>query len=637
MNAIIERISNFLIKYPPFNNLTIDEIKFIVSKIHVINLEKSKALFQINDKLHTSFYVVASGSINLTVISDSEVILLNKCLAGDVFGLRPFFAKNNYQMTAKASEDSIIYAIPVSVFKPYVSKNEEVLNFLLESYANNTLDPGNIENNGMSLSENTSSGIKTTEIQYFQSLLYNKTPFVTSSTTIAKDVAQFMSNNMIDYVLIAKDNMPIGIVTDRDMCTKIVTGRYENTVTLDKIMSSPVITVSENVSLAEAQLLFLKHNISHLCVTQDGSDKSLIKGIITQHDLILAQSSNPGVLLKEIKKSQNVDSLLKSRLKLENIIQKSISKNIPISHLSKIVGEINDAIIKRTIEIALLELGTAPARFSWLSIGSHGRNEQLILANYESIIVFEDVAIEKQDFVKDYFVRLANKTISFIEQVGYKLNSNSPNANNPQYCKSLREWLNTYNIWINTPSEQKNKNCSIFFDYELIYGDNELETELTDFIYKNTNKNNLFFDYLGNDALKKPPPLSFFKKFNLEESGENKDRFDIKLKALLPLIDSARLIILSNNVKGINNTYSRFKHMAMVDPKHSEIYINCAEAFLYFTKIKTLEGFKNENDGQFINIEAFSKLDKEKFKNELNPMKELEDFIKDNYQLTHFS
>ena len=74
------------------------------------------------------------------------------------------------------------------------------------------------------------------------------------------------------------------IVTDTDMSAKIATGRYPITVSIDKIMSAPVITVLENVSLAEAQLLMLKNNVSHLCVTQDGSNKSVVKGVMHAED-----------------------------------------------------------------------------------------------------------------------------------------------------------------------------------------------------------------------------------------------------------------------------------------------------------------------------------------------------------------
>jgi CBS domain-containing protein len=131
--------------------------------------------------------------------------------------------------------------------------------------------------------------------------------------------------------------------------------------------------------------------------------------------------------------------------------------------------------------------------------------------------------------------------------------------------------------------------------------------------------------------------LSFFKKFNLEEEGLNKDKFDIKERAIMSLVDGARLIILSLNIKGINSTYMRFKQLAMVDPKFSEIYNNCAEAFLILSKIRTMEGLKNENSGEFINIEELSKADKEKLKNAFNPIKELEELIKDKFQLTQFS
>ena len=34
-------------------------------------------------------------------------------------------------------------------------------------------------------------------------------------------------------------------------------------------------------------------------MTQDGSDKSEVKGIISEHDLIVAQANNPGILLKD--------------------------------------------------------------------------------------------------------------------------------------------------------------------------------------------------------------------------------------------------------------------------------------------------------------------------------------------------
>jgi len=637
MNAIAERIADFLKEYPPFNSLSYEELKVVANSIHVLNIEKQKTLFQINDPLHDSFYVVASGVINLSVISDAEETLLNKCVVGDVFGLRPFFAKNNYMMTAKAREECVVYAIPIATFRPFVAQNADVLNFLLESFANNSNNPSDRDNKGKLLLDNVVYSGQQSEIQYFQTLSYNKTPLKTTTSNLVKEVAQMMTDNLLNCVLVNENNLPIGMVTDYDMRSKIATGRFPISVTIDKIMSAPVITVPENVSLAEAQLLMLKYNVSHLCVTSDGSDKSDIKGVISEHDLIVAQASNPGVLIKEIKRSNDAKDLKKVRSKLTELIQNSMTKNIPLSHITNIASEINLAIIKRSVELSILELGSPPARFAWLSIGSQGRKEQLLLTDQDSIIVFEDVAADKYRDVKDYFLKLAKKAIATLEKIGYEPCPNGHIASNMLWCKSLTDWIKQYSNWMNTPGEISNEISSIFFDYEIAFGEPKIEEAITDVIFKNVKKNNLFFDYLGNDALRKPSPLSFFKKFNVEEEGLHKDKFDIKTRALMPLIDGARLFTMSLNIKGINNTYLRFKQLAMMDPKHSEIFLNCAEAFQVLSKLRIAEGLKNDSSGQYINLEELSKVDKENLKNALAPMRDLEELIKDTFQLTQFS
>ncbi|MDP5198870.1 DUF294 nucleotidyltransferase-like domain-containing protein [Flavobacterium sp. DG2-3] len=637
MNTVAEHIADFLKEYKPFDNLTFQELSDIATNIRVINLEKHAVLFQNNDPLHENFYVVASGVINLTTIADAEETILNKCHEGDIFGLRPFFAKNNYMMTAKAREESIIYAIPIAVFRPFVANNSDVLNFLLESFAVNSRHTKDSMNSNGKLISDADYIDQQTEMQYIQSLNYNNSPLTTQASSIIKDVAILMTDSMLDNIIICEKNHPIGIVTNADLSSKIATGRYPITETIDKIMSSPVVTVLENVSLAEAQLLMLKHNVTHLCVTKDGTSKSVVKGIISEHDLIVAQASNPGVLIKEIKRSQLPKDLKQIRDRLSDLIQNSIQKNIPISHVSNIASEINLAIIKRAVELSILDLGSPPARFAWLSIGSQGRKEQLLLTDQDSILIFEDVTPEKYREVKDYFLRLAKRTTSILEKVGYDYCPNGHMGSNMLWCKSLSDWTKQYNSWMNTPGENSNDLSSIFFDYEIVFGEPKIEEAIESVIFKNAVNNTLFFDFLGNDALKRNSPLSFFKKFITEEDGPHKDKFDIKTRALMPLIDGARLLILNANIKGIQNTYLRFKQLAITDSKNAEIYLSCAEAFLTLSKFRTVEGLKNDDSGQYINIREMSKSDKEKLKNALSPMKDLEELIKSKFQLTQFS
>ena len=466
---------------------------------------------------------------------------------------------------------------------------------------------------------------------------YNKNPLTSSPQAIVQNVAQIMTDNLSGCVVIQENNLPVGIVTDTDLRSKIATGRFYITTLVSNIMSSPVITVPENISLAEAQLFMLRHNVTHLCVTVDGSDKTEIRGVISQQDIISAQANNPGILIKEIKRAQNPDELKRLQEKLAEFIRTSIDKKIPLSHINTIAGEVNMAMIKRSIDLAILEFGSPPARFAWLSIGSQGRKEQLLLTDQDSILVFEDVAPDKYRDVKEYFLKLAKKVISTLETVGYPYCPYGHMASNQIWCKSLTDWKNQYSNWMNTPGEKTDEICSIFFDYELAFGEIQLEEALTEHVFRNAEKNKKFFAFLGTDSLKKPAPLSFFKQFNLEEEGENKDKFDIKTRAIMPLVDAARVLIISHNIKGINNTFLRFKQLAITEPKYSEVYLNAAEAFITLSKFRTQEGLKNGTTGQYVNLEELSKSDKEKLKNALLPMKDLEEIIKNKFQLTYFT
>lgn len=633
-NSLASRIADFLANYTPFSNLSSEELYAISLSVNVLSLEKNETLFKIGDALHNKFYVVASGLIHISLVSDAEENLIDKPAVGEVFGLRPFFAKNNYATSAKAIQDSIIYAIPILVFKPFVANNTKVLDFLLQSFASSSSD--SFEKLGLGYSNENGKTYETqNEIQFFQSLEYNKKPLLITEEETIQNVAQKMTDALLGCALVHHQNIPIGIITDVDLRKKVATGRFYVTALANKIMSAPVITVPQNTSLAEAQLLMLQNNITHLCVTEDGTDKTAIAGIISQQDLIFAQASNPGVLIKEIKRAPNSSELHKIRIKFEDFIQNSIEKNIPLSHINTIAGEVNNALIKRAIDLSVLDLGSPPTRFAWFSIGSQGRKEQLLFTYQNSFLVFEDVAAENNELAKAYFLELARRVISILEIVGYA-SCEKYLASTPEWCKSFSEWVNQFNLWMNFPGEKASTIPTLFFDYELAYGAIEIEEQLNEIVFKNLDNGKKFYAYLGAETLKKPAPLTFFKQFNVEEEGPHKDLFDIKNRAILPLVDAARVLILSHKIKGINNTFLRFKQLAMTEPKYADVYLNAAEAFMILSKIRTKEGLKNNSSGQYILLEELSKTDREKLKNALIPMKELEEIIKNKFQLTYF-
>lgn len=634
-NSIAERIANFLSGYLPFSQLPFDDLIKIALTVRVVNLEKNKILFQIDDELHDCFYVVASGMINLTVISDAEETLVNHCIEGDIFGLRPFFAKNNYQINSKAQEDTLLYAVPIATFKPIVANNTEILDYLLQSFASTN----QLSNDGKRklIKDNVHFDNTRSEVHFFQSLNYNTSPLLALKTDTVQNIAQMMSDNLSACTIIHEDNFPVGMITDVDLRTKIATGKFYLTALASNVMSTNFTVVSENISLAEAQLIMINNNATHLCVTEDGTVKTKIEGVISQQDLISSQSNNPGVLVKEIKKAMTADELKNLKSKLLLFIRTSIEKGIPLYHINSIIGEINGSIIKRAYSLAILELGSAPVRYSVMSIGSQGRREQLLTTDYDSYLVFEDVSSEKYKAVKEYFIKLSSTAYAILDIVGFKPCQYGHMASNSIWCNSLTEWMSQYSNWINTPGEKTSTISGIFFDFDFVYGNKEIKETLREHIHATLPNKKKFLAYLGSEALKNPPPLNFFKQFNDEEEGEFKGLFDIKSRVINYYVDVARVLILSHNVKGVNNTYLRYKQLAMIEPKYSEIYLEAAETYLILLKFKTDEGIENNNDGQYLDLEQMSKIDKEKLKNCFLPMKELEDIVKNKFQLTFFS
>jgi len=637
-NPIAERITDFLKKYHPFSRIPYETLLHVAENSNVIYLEKNDVIFKINDAIHNAFYVVASGAIGLSITSDTDEILIDKCDEGDILGLRPFFAKDNYLMTAKAREESILYAIPIAIFKPIAVANVDVLQFLLQSFASNTRNPYDTNHKGKLISENVIYDGQNDKIQHYQPVNYTKNPITASSSDIVKYVAQTMSSRKIGSIIIHENRLPIGIVTDKDLRSKIATGLYSIEVSVDKIMSSPVITVPENLSIAEAQMMMLKFNVGHLCVTKDGTDQTEISGIISEHDIVVAQANNPGVLLKQTKRAINTEELKVVREKMTDLIQNSIDKNIPINHICSIVGEINIAITKRAIELSIEKMDTPPpCQFAWLNIGSQGRKEQLLLTDQDNAIVFENVNDDEYDNVKNYFLELANKVTKRLHKIGYSYCPAQMMANNPLWCKSVTDWENQFKGWIHSPGEKGILMCTIFFDFSYVFGNEKLINHISNVIFEETKNNDLFFAYLGADALKNPPPLGFFRQFLVENDGEHKDAFDIKSRALMPLIDAARILSLNQGIKKSTNTAYRFAKLAEKEPQNAAIYEACGEAFLELLKFRTEEGLLNNSDGRYLNLKELSKLDKVKLKNTFQPINDVQEVIKNRFQLTYFT
>lgn len=636
-NSIAERVNDFLKLHPPFNILEADDLLKISGQVSIIYLEKGDSLFKKGDACNPHFYMVRNGAITSFHTDTNNVQeIVNISDAGDIFGVRPLIAKENYKLTATANEESIVYAIPINTFQAVTQDNTRVNKFLITAFATNAYDPYTAEETGKIFSDYLPS--TSHDIVSFQTANYSRNPITCDFRSSLKDAAIQMSTHKIGCIIVIDDNRnPVGIITNSDIKNKIATGLFPIETSVSNVMSSPVITNKKDLTVAEGQLQMIKHHIGHLCITKDGTINSKLIGVLSHHDILVTLGNNPSVILKEITRAQRTKKLRTARLKANTLLKNYLEQNIPLSHIVTIISQINDAVTSRAIEIALKKMPSPPpVSFSWISLGSQGRKEQLLFTDQDNAIVFEDVDEENYEKTKAYFLELAKLVNKSLNKIGFEYCEANMMASNTEWCKSISQWKLQFENWILSPSEKAILLASIFFDYSSVYGNKDLIDALSDSIYQSLEQTALFFKFLGRDAINNPQPLSFFKQFVVEENGDQKDLFNIKNRAMMPLIDAARLLTLSSHIKGINNTSERFEKLADLEPNNKELYQSCSYAFKALLKFKTKQGLLHNTSGKYIKLDTLSKEEKLKLKRCFKPILEIQETLKIRFDLKNF-
>ena len=100
--------------------------------------------------------------------------------------------------------------------------------------------------------------------------------------TTSLQVAKMMEQAGIGAVLVRDNEINVGIVTDRDFATKIAANNLPFETPVEKIMSSPLITINQNESISTAAKMMTDKKIRKLAV----SENEIIVGLITSTDLV---------------------------------------------------------------------------------------------------------------------------------------------------------------------------------------------------------------------------------------------------------------------------------------------------------------------------------------------------------------
>lgn len=113
-----------------------------------------------------------------------------------------------------------------------------------------------------------------------------------SSNSSVLNASQMMAKFGMGSLVVTRGGMPVGMLTERDIVTKVASHDLNSSqVLVEKIMSNPIISIDPEMIIVEAATLMSAYNIRRLVVVEkDGK----LAGIVTATDIAswLARNEN---------------------------------------------------------------------------------------------------------------------------------------------------------------------------------------------------------------------------------------------------------------------------------------------------------------------------------------------------------
>lgn len=95
-----------------------------------------------------------------------------------------------------------------------------------------------------------------------------------------------MNKSDISNVIVVEEKRPVGIITHKDIISKVLQPRIPpEAVKALEVMSAPITTINDDASMEEAAGLMTQKNIKKLAVVRD----SQLVGVITSSDIVRTQ------------------------------------------------------------------------------------------------------------------------------------------------------------------------------------------------------------------------------------------------------------------------------------------------------------------------------------------------------------
>jgi CBS domain-containing protein len=266
-------------------------------------------------------------------------------------------------------------------------------------------------------------------------------------------------------------------------------------------------------------------------------------GVLSDSDIVAASAERPLILARRIERAQSVNELAEARANFPRVTQFLIDGGVSGAMVGRLLAETNDRLVRRVLELAEVELGPPPTDYCWVVMGSEGRRDQTLRTDQDNGLIYSEDA--DADAV-GYFERLAEWTVSRLEQTGASRCPGDNIATNPLWCGTPSRWQSHFDNWLHERDPAALLHALIALDFRPVAGALGLATDLRAWLVARTPSAHRFLGHVAHVALQVQPPLNLFGNISLPRSGPHAEAFDVKHHAVRPIVDACRLLALEH-------------------------------------------------------------------------------------------
>jgi len=331
-----------------------------------------------------------------------------------------------------------------------------------------------------------------------------------------------------------------------------------------------------------------------------------------------------------------MDGLIPVSKKINKIVGLLLKEGAKADNITRVITEINGRLISKIMEFAEKKYGQPPVQYSLIGFGSEGRKEQTFKTDQDNGIIYANPSTSTEaEEAKNYFSDFTSFVTESLIKCGFPPCPAGYMASNPLWCQPLKVWKKYFSEWIHTPTADAMLKSLIIFDFRPLYGDFELAEQLRNFLFTMLEGERVFHGHMANKIIQNRPPIGFLRSFVVEKSGDHKDKLNLKIKGVAPLVDIVRLFSLE---RGIKETSTLERINALKD-KHTIVKEYADEldhAFDFIMLLRIHHQFEQIEAGKepdnFINPNALSNLEKKTIKDAFHLISRIQDLIIERYR-----